>query len=147
MDVGFHHERIRPRCLGGLGVELVPRIHDQMTDLLDSFGPEKAHVIANASPTEAGLFFPITDPHDVPQSAMLFCEIVQLVVVQIAARPHSSQDQNLPIVHPFPSTVISRIGIDILSNQLENGITQLGLAVDVLQGRQDGNDLVSTFQV
>lgn len=147
MNVGFYYKRIGPCLLCRFGSEFVSRTDNQMADLFDGFWLEKTHIVVNASPIETGVFVPISDPHDVSEGAMLFGQILQLVIIQFAAGPHGGQDEDLPVVHSLASAVVSRVPLDILGDQIENRVPQFRLAVDVLQSGQDGDDLITTFQI
>jgi hypothetical protein len=48
---------------------------------------------------------------------------------------------------PSNCATSARVAVDIAGYRLENFITQLGLGVDVLQRRENGDDLVATAEV
>jgi len=118
-----------------------------MADGFDRARLEQADVVANASPVEVNLLLPIADPHDVPHRPMLFGEVLQLVVVEIASKPHGRQHDDVPIVESLASAIVSRTLIDICGNKAENLITKLALAVDVSQAGQHRHDFVATLQI
>jgi hypothetical protein len=78
---------------------------------------------------------------------MLFREILEFVVVQIAAQPDGGQHRNVPVIKALSPTITARVLIDILRNKTENLVAHLRLAIDVLQAVQDGNDFVATLQI
>ena len=78
---------------------------------------------------------------------MLLGKVLKFVIVQMASQANRGQHQDLPVVQTLASTIVARGIIDILGDQIENLIMQLRLAIDVLQGPQDGNDLVATMEI
>src|SRR5512135_441312 len=74
---------------------------------------------------------------------MLLSQVLEPVVVEIAPEPDGPQDEDRPVLHPRTAAVGAADPIDILGDGIEQGITQGGPGVNVLQGCQDGDDLVS----
>src|SRR5271166_585524 len=75
---------------------------------------------------------------------MLFGQILEPVVVEIAAQPNRPQNKDRPVGHPGTAKVCTGGSVDVLSDCIEQFIAQFGLAVNVLQPFEDGNDLVAT---
>src|SRR5947209_4737214 len=73
---------------------------------------------------------------------MLLSQVLEPVVVEIAPEPDGPQDEDRPVVHPGAAAVGAADPIDILGDGIEQGIAQGGSGVDVLQGGEDGDDLV-----
>ena len=120
---------------------------EAMADGFDRARLEQADVVANASPVEVNLLLPIADPHDVAHGPMLLGEALELVVVEIASKPHGRQHDDVPIVESLASAIVSRMLIDICGDKAENLITKLGSAVNVSQASQDRHDFVATLQI
>ena len=146
MDIGLDHERVGTRLLRGFRLEAMSFRHDRVADLLDGRGLQQTDVVANASPREIGFITPIPDSQDVPQVPMLLGQVLQFVVVQIAAQSHRRQHQYLPVVHAFTAEIVTRIVVDILRHQIENRVARFR-AVKVLQRGQDGNNFIAAFQI
>ena len=108
VDIRFHDKRIRSTLLGRLRLQAMPFRHDQVTELLDRPRFQLAEVVTNTPPREAAFVAPIPDSHDVPQRPMLFGQVLQFVVIEIATQPYGRQDQNLPVIHPFSSHIVAR---------------------------------------
>ena len=106
-------------------------------------GDNRADVVAEASPVELRLVTPAPDAHDQSQGTVLLSQVLEPVVVEIAPEPDGPQDEDRPVLHPGTAAVGTAHPIDILSDGIEQGIAQGGLGVNVLQGGQDGDDLVS----
>jgi hypothetical protein len=108
---------------------------------------EQADIVLDASPVEGRVFVPVADTHHLPQVPMLLGQVLQFVVVEIAAQSHGREHQNLPVVHSFTAHIVTRILVDILRNQIENRISRFRLAVNVLQRGQNGNNFIAAFQI
>ena len=107
-----------------------------------------ARAVVDAPPIEIGSFlFPITKAHDMPECPMLLGKVLKFVIVQIASQANRGQHQDLPVVQTLASTIVARGMIDILGDKMKNLITQLRLAINVLQGSQEGNEFVATLQI
>src|SRR5512135_1845707 len=74
---------------------------------------------------------------------MLLGQVLEPVVIEVTTEPDSPQDEDRPVLHPRSAAVGAGAPIDILGDGIEQGITQFGPGVDVLQGCEDGDDLVS----
>src|SRR5437763_12579304 len=74
---------------------------------------------------------------------MLLGQVLEPVVVEIAPEPDGPQDEDRPVLHPGTAAVGAADPIDILGDGIEQRVPQGGPGVDVLQGGQDGDDLVS----
>ena len=74
---------------------------------------------------------------------MLFGEILEFVVVEVAAESDGGQDEDRPVVHPRPAAIRIGVRIDILGNRAEQFVAERGLTVDMLQCREDGDDLIT----
>jgi len=82
-----------------------------------------------------------------PQGAVLLGEILEPVVVEVAAQSHRCQHQDGPVVHPLASAAAAGVVVDIAGHRPENLVAQLGLGVDVLEGGENGNDLVAAAEI
>ncbi len=147
VDVGLNDKGVGPHGLGRFGNELMAFGDDQLVDLLDGFRADQRDVVADASPVESGLLVPVADAHDPPQSPMLFGQILELVVIEVAAEADGGQHEDLPVVHSLAAPLAAGVAVDIPGDHPENTIAQLGLAVDVLQGLKNGDDFVAAVEV
>jgi len=78
---------------------------------------------------------------------MLLGQVLEPIVVEIASEPDGSQDEDRPVVHTRPATVGAGGPIDVLGDGLKEFVPQLRLTVDVLEGFEDGDDLVAAVGV
>ena len=78
---------------------------------------------------------------------MLFGQVLQPVVIEIAAQPHGGQHENLPVRQPLPAPVASRRTIDIRSNQREDPVSQFRLRIDVPKCGKNRNDFIPAVQI
>src|SRR5262245_54610144 len=78
---------------------------------------------------------------------MLFGEVLQFVIIQIATEPNRCQDQDVPVVHSFPTAVITCSLLDVMGDEVENLVSKFRRAVDVLQCRQNGYDFIATIEI
>src|SRR5262249_52146963 len=78
---------------------------------------------------------------------MIFGQVLQLVVTQVATEPHGGQDSNLPVVHAASAAFAAGALVDILPHQSQQLSPQGSIAVEVLQPSQDGDDLIPTVEV
>ena len=147
MDVGFADEGVHPHRLCSLGHELVPLGDDRVVDKFEGLGAEQRDVVADGAPVEVGFFVPLADAHHVTQGAVLLGEVVKPVIVEVAAQPHGGQHQDGPVVHSFPSALGVGVPIDIARHRPKNVIAHLGLHVDVLQCRENGDDFIAAVEV
>src|SRR5512135_428889 len=74
---------------------------------------------------------------------MLLGQVLELVIVEVAAQPHCGQDEDLPVSQAGAPAVSPTRPVDVLGDGLEQVIAQLGSAVDVLKGGEQGDDLVA----
>jgi hypothetical protein len=114
---------------------------------LDGVGREEGDVIAEASPVERGDLVPAADAHDEPQGAVLLGEVLKPIVVEVAAQAYRGEDEDGPVVHAGPAAIGAGGGVDIVGDGVEELVAEVGLGVDVLQGAEDGDDLVATVVV
>ncbi len=148
MDVRLHHERIATHRLDRLRFQCMPCTYDQIIDLLQGLGPEFNQVVLDAPPIKIDfLSLPIANAHDLPQAPMVFRQVLQLVIIQVAAQPHARQHRDLPIVHAASPTVVVGALVHILAHQTQEFPPQLSIAIQVLQRPQDRDDLISTIQI
>jgi hypothetical protein len=120
VNVRLHHERIAAHRLDGFRLQLMPGPHDQAADLLQGLGPESNQIVLDAPPIEIGfLALPITDAHDLPQLPMVLGQVLELVVIQVAAQPRRRQDRDFPVVHAAPAALAVAGPVDILAHQLQ----------------------------
>jgi hypothetical protein len=132
VDVGGDHERVAPDRLGRLGDEPMPLGDDQVVEPLDRLGRQEADIVAEASPVELLIIAPAPEAHDPSQGAMLLGQVLEPVVVEIAAEPDGPQDEDRPVLHPRTAVVGATGPIDIPGDGIEQLIAQFGPAVDVL---------------
>ena len=78
---------------------------------------------------------------------MVLRQILQLVVVQVAAQPRRRQDNDLPVVEPAPATLTACPVVDILAHQTQEFAAQLGVLIQVLQSTQNRHDFVAAIQI
>ena len=121
--------------------------HDEVVEFLDRGGSQQRNVVLDLPPIENGLLVPIADAQDLTQLAMIFGQVLQLVVVEVAAQPHRGQDDDFPIVQPFAAERPAGGAVDILADEIEQGLARWFVLVEVLQGLEDGNELVAALQV
>src|SRR5512144_37059 len=74
---------------------------------------------------------------------MLLSQVLEPVVVEVAAEPDGPQDEDRPVLHPRTAVVGATGPVDIPGDGIKQMIAQLGPAVDVLQGFEEGDDLVA----
>lgn len=133
--------------LDRLGLLSMPSPHDQVVDLLHGFRAQLVHVVLDPPPIEVHLFVPTANAHDLSQGAMILRQVLQLVVIQIAAEPRCGQHDDLPVVHAAPTALSVRPLVDILAHQGQQLTPQLVIRIKVLQRPQDRDDLIPTVQV
>ena len=78
---------------------------------------------------------------------MLLCEVLEFVIVEVATEPNGGQHGDVPVVESFATRVATRVRVDILGDKIQNLISKLRLAVDVLQASQDRDDFISAIQI
>jgi hypothetical protein len=74
-------------------------------------------------------------------------EVLKSIVVEIAAQAYGSEDEEGPVVDAGPAVVGAGSGVDIVGDGIEELVAELRLGVDVLQGAEDGDDLIATVDV
>ena len=84
---------------------------DQLTDPVDRFRRQQTHVVSNLPPLEFGFGIPHTEAHHRSQLDVIFTQIVQLVVRQVASQSNAREYQQVPVVHAFASTVRAGIAV------------------------------------
>src|SRR5512140_2846599 len=147
VDVGGHHERVAPDCLGRLGDKAMPLGNDQVVEPLDRVGREQTDVVAEASPVERLVVAPTVDTQDSSQRTMLLGEVLEPIVVEVAAQPYGAEDQDRPVGHSRSALIGTAGPIDVLGDCIEQFSPELGPAVDVLQASEDGDDLIAAIGV
>ena len=78
---------------------------------------------------------------------MLFGQVLQFVVIQIASQADGGKDHDLPVAQSLASSRTGRVSIDVLSDAVQKFFSQLRAAINVLQGFQDGNDFVAALKI
>ena len=91
-----------------------------MRDRVSGF--KQAQVVPDPAPRKGEFVAPLADPHDVPQRAVVFSEVLQPIIVEIAAEPHGGQDQDVPVVETLASSLRVGLWIHVLGDQLEDGV-------------------------
>lgn len=109
----------------------MPLGDERMTNGRDPLGTRQRTIVLNASQFKRSLFLPITESHDLQQCSMLFGEVLQLVVIQIATKPYGGQHQYLPVVESLAAAIGPRFTVDVCGDQ----IPYLAAAVDAAVGR------------
>ena len=141
-------DRAAPRRAGD---QAVPLGDDRVVDALQRLGADERDVVADAPPVDggAGMVVPPVDPHDLPQGAVPLGQVLELVVVQVAAQADGGEHEDRPVVHPRPPAPAAggTRAVDVGGDRLEDLVAQGGLGVDVAQGREDRDDLVAAVEV
>jgi hypothetical protein len=78
---------------------------------------------------------------------MLLGEVLEPVIVEVAAKAYGGEDEEGPVVHAGPSPIGAGGGIDVVGYGVEELVAELRLGVDALQGVEDGDDLIATVVV
>src|SRR3982750_5047120 len=94
--------------------EPMPLGHDQVVEPLDRLGRKEGDVFLETSPVELRIIAPAPDTHDQSQGAMLFGQVLESVVVEIAPEPDGPQDEDRPALHPRATAVGAVDPIDVL---------------------------------
>lgn len=93
------------------------------------------------------MLIPVPNSHDLAQLPMILCQILETIVIQIAAESHGGQDQNAPVIQTLASMIRTGVRVDIRPNKLHDFITQCMVAIDVLQREKNGYHFVTAFKV
>jgi len=80
-----------------IGLDRVPGLNNEIIDF--------AERVANASERESIGVFPITDPHDAAKSTMILDLVLQLVIIQVAAKANVRENDDVRIVHAGPPDI------------------------------------------
>src|SRR5437764_13989090 len=101
----------------------MPQRHKQMIDLLDRLRLEEAEVVTKTLPRVRGRLVRIAGlighAQDLPQGAMVFRQVLQSIVIAVAAQTYSGQDENLP-VREAGTAPCSLCGlVDVTLNELQ----------------------------
>src|SRR5664280_1977750 len=151
MDIGLRHEGVSPYGPGRLRLQAMSLLDEGLIDLRDRLGAQQVHVAGDPPPVEflfvLLLAFPASDSHDLAQGPMVLGEILELVVVVVAAQAYRRQHQDFPVAHAGPAVAWAGPPVDIAGDCPENGITYCRPAIDVLQGAENGNRLVAAVEV
>jgi hypothetical protein len=78
---------------------------------------------------------------------VLLGEVLEPVIVEVAAQTYGGEDEDGPVVHAGPAPIGAGGGINIVRDGIEDLVSELRLCVDVLQGAEDGDDLIATVVV
>src|SRR6516225_5365434 len=105
MDVRLDDKRIPPYRLDRRWRQFVSRSDNQVVDLLERCGPQQAQVVPNPPPIKVCLVVPIADTHHQAQGAVLLCQILQLVVIEVATEPDCREYCDGPVTQPLPAAV------------------------------------------
>src|SRR4051812_35872781 len=147
VDVGGDDERVAPDGVGGVGDEAMPLGDDAVVEPFEGVGREQGDVVAEASPVEGGGLVPAADAHDEPQGAVLLGEVLEPIVVEVAAQAYGGEDEDGPVVQAGPAAIGAGGGVDILCDGFEELVAEFGPGIDVLQGAEDGDDLITAVGV
>ncbi len=141
MNVRLHHERIVTDFFDGLGLQLVAVADDGKVDLLDRLGVNQAEGFANRLVIK-GCLIAIPQSHDGSQLAMIFRQIRQLVISQMATQSNGHQNTDVPVLHSLATGVGSSSFADIVAVSLKNLVGQLSVTINMLQRFENRNDVV-----
>jgi hypothetical protein len=125
----------------------VPFRNDRLTDFVDRLRLQLTNVVTNRAPLEFGVFVPRTDVHNGSQLDVIFRPVLQLIVRVISSKSCTGQHKNVPVIHPFTTTIDDRGPIDVSANQLHDSVGNVGLRIHVLQSSQNRYDAVATAEV
>ena len=115
-----HDERIGAHLLDRCGNDFMTCRDDQLTDPVDRFRRQQAHVVSDSPPLKFGFCVPQTDAHGGSQLDVVFTQIVQLIVRQVAPQSNARKYQQVPVIHTFASTVRAGIAVHILTDQIKH---------------------------
>ena len=119
MNVRLHHERVATHGCDRFRHQHVPGADHPLIELLQCFRPEQTQVIANPPPIKIRFLLPIAQAHHEPQGAMLFRQVLQLVVIEVAAQPHRRQHDDRPVIQAAASILAAGGAIHVLTDQIE----------------------------
>jgi len=72
---------------------------------------------------------------------------LQFVVIEIAAEPSRRQHHDFPVVHAAPTTLAAGVAVHVFADERQHFTPQFGIAIDMLQGPKNGNDLITALQI
>ncbi|HUT87621.1 MAG TPA: hypothetical protein VMX15_06020 [Candidatus Heimdallarchaeota archaeon] len=72
---------------------------------------------------------------------------LESVVVEVASQPDGGQDEDLPVVHSRATPLSAGGAVDVPGDRPKDVVAQVGAAVDVLQGPEDGDDFVAAVEI
>ena len=104
MNIGFHNKRICPNLFDRIGAKPVAFFHNGMIDLFDCFGTQQTERVSQCFMMKFR-FIKTAESHDGSQPAMIFREVLQLVVSVIAAQANSGKHANVPVLHALATGV------------------------------------------
>jgi hypothetical protein len=85
--------------------------------------------------------------HDLQKRTMILGKILQLVVSEVAAQPDRGEYQDLPKAHAVSSYVRGCVAQDILADQFQGLVPEIGSRIQMLQTTQDGNHRSAAFTI
>ena len=104
MNVCLHNKRIRPNFIDSVGAKFVAFSNDGEADLFERLRLQQANRISQRLVMKA-CFIKTAEPHDGSQFAMLFGEVLQLIVSVIATKTNGRQHADVPVVHALATCV------------------------------------------
>ena len=151
VDVARRHEGVAAHRLGRLRLQAVSLLDDDPIDAGDRLGTQQVQVALDPPPVEFVfvllLGFPVPDPHDLTQGPVVLSQVLELIVVVVAAQACRRQDQDFPVAQARPAATGAGLPVDIAGDGVENGITHLGPALDVLEGAENRDGFVAAVEV
>lgn len=120
--------------------------HNQMADLSNGFRFQKTEVVADGSPWKFG-FIAVAQSHDGPQVAMVFGQVLQLIVREIAAKSGRGQHTDVPVIHALATGVGATAAVNVGSDECQNLIDQIAVGIQILECAKNGNDAVARFEI
>lgn len=78
---------------------------------------------------------------------MFLGQVLQFVVIAIAAQAHRAQHQDLPVTEAGPPLEGVAGSIDVLGDERQDFITSSVIGIEMLQGREDGHNFITAVNV
>ena len=78
---------------------------------------------------------------------MILGQVLQGIVITVATQAHGGQHEDLPVGQAGTAPRGPRVLIHVLLDEPQESLAHLGLAIDVLQGHEDGDQFMAAVQL
>ena len=150
VHIGLNHERVTPPAQGHarlFSCDRMAALHDQLVDLYQQFGTQKAHIVHQCLVLVA-MFVPnVRMAQEPTQRPVLVHQFVQPVEIAAKTLLDNSHHKDPPHLHARPTHTLVDPGKNVLVQERKQPRTKRLVAVQILKAQQQGRNVIPGLEV